>query len=193
MSVRAGLLLALTVLAACGPATPVAPPPPQLPAPAQAFLNAFAAAEANVERELRVTAQECVTAGRLYTCTLKPLAPRPAASQDMRLTLTLDGAIVTATTVEATPADAATHFAALSAIATAQGEPLNTRATSDAFKRDLGFAGTPKPGRSAVSHRTYGDFSCALDEREIYVCTITPLVATGDLPPPAGAMVRATR
>lgn len=109
----------------------------------------------------------------------------------MRLTLMLNGAVITGTTVEAAPADAATHFATLSAIAAAQGEPLNTPATIAAFKRDLGFTGKPKAGRSYIAARSYGAVTCVLDERGVYACTITPLIATGDLPPPPGATARA--
>jgi hypothetical protein len=109
----------------------------------------------------------------------------------MRLTLTLNANAITATIVEARAADAAAHFATLSAITTALGEALNTNATIDAFKRDLGFSTKPKPGRRFVAKRTYGAIACMLDEREIYVCSITPLVWTGDLPAPPGANTRA--
>jgi hypothetical protein len=102
----------------------------------------------------------------------------------MRLTLTLNANAIAATTVEAAPSDAPAHFATLSAVAATLGEPLNTNATIDAFKRDLGFAGKPQAGRRFIAKRTYGAVACALDERGIFVCTITPLIATGDLPAP---------
>jgi hypothetical protein len=192
LAVRIGLcVIVVCALAACGPPTPAALPPPIAASPAQKFLDAFAEAESRVEPGLRVHAQNCANAGRFYTCALTAPAPTSTSPKDMRLTLTLDGAVVTATTLEASPADAAAQFATLSAIATSQGEPLNTNATITAFKRDLGFDATPKAGRRATATRTYGEYACALDERGVHVCTITPKVATGDLPPPAGAMVRA--
>lgn len=188
----AGLcLLLVCALAGCGPPTPAELPPPVPPGPAQRFITAFALEEAKVEPALRVTARDCAMAGRFYTCALSGAAPASTAPQAMRLTLTLNGNVITATTVEAAPTEAAAQFATLSAIAAAQGEPLNTNATITAFKRDLGFVGKPKAGGRFVAKRTYGEFACALDERGVYTCTITPLVATGDLPPPQGATTRA--
>lgn len=191
MAARIGLGVLLTcALAACSPPTPAAPPPPIIPSPAQKFLDAFAEGQSRVDPALRVAARDCAIAGRLYTCALGAPAPTSTSPTDMRLTLTLNGAVITATTIEASPAEAATQFATLSAIAVGQGEPLSTNATINAFKRDLGFTGKPRPGVRAVAERTYGEFACALDERGVYVCTITPHVATGDLPPPPGARTR---
>lgn len=177
-------LLAIA-LAACGAKTPPAPPAATPPTPAQEFIDAFNKAESSVEPAAQARAENCATTAQFVSCALVSAAPQAADAGALLLLLSLgENGAITAATVEGPPTDDARLFAALSAIAAVNGEPLSTNATIEAFRRDLGLSGKITLDKPAIAHRSYADITCVSKETGSYACTFAPSVTEGDLPPP---------